>query len=393
MGVKVREKHPGEWWVFIVHEGKRRSKKVGRDRRAALEVAKKIEARLVLDGFGFIESRDQEMSFAAYATAWREGYVKTALKASTYRGYECILSKHLIPRFGKQALSDITRDQVKGYLAELNGGKLSIGRIRRIKAALSGIFSNAVEDGKISVNPAARLDKWLKGKDQALGKEINPYTAQELELYLSTVEKHFRSHYPLFLTLARTGCRLGEALGLQWGDLDFNGGFVEVRRALVDGKLTTTKTGKSRRVNATPHLLAVMGELRAKRKQEALKNGWRTVPEWVFVNQAGEPLDAGNVRGRVHYKACERAGLRRIRIHDIRHGYATIRINAGHNIADVSKQLGHESIKITVDTYYRWIENAHSSQVAELDQLGKDASAPSSTLSAPWKKEGVRQSA
>ena len=107
-----------------------------------------------------------------------------------------------------------------------------------------------------------------------------------------------------------------------------------------------------------------------------LKAGWREVPEWVFVDQDGKPLDPGNLRGRVHYKACEKAKLRRVRIHDIRHSYATIRISAGHNIADVSRQLGHASIKITVDTYYHWLPSQHLGEVAELDEIGRARNNP-----------------
>jgi integrase len=77
------------------------------------------------------------------------------------------------------------------------------------------------------------------------------------------------------------------------------------------------------------------------------------------------------VRGRVHYKACEKAKLRRVRIHDLRHSYATIRISAGHNIADVSRQLGHASIKITVDTYYHWLPRQHTGEISDLDEIGK----------------------
>jgi integrase len=77
------------------------------------------------------------------------------------------------------------------------------------------------------------------------------------------------------------------------------------------------------------------------------------------------------VRGRVHYKACEKAKLRRVRIHDLRHSYATICISAGHNIADVSRQLGHASIKITVDTYYHWLPRQHTGEISDLDEIGK----------------------
>jgi len=183
-------------------------------------------------------------------------------------------------------------------------------------------------------------------------------------------------YYPLFLTLARTGMRLGEALDLQWGDLDFRGNFIEIRRALVEGRLTTTKTGKTRRVGGSPQLMATLKSLNLRRKEQALRQGWGKVPEWILINQDGKPIDQGNLRGRVHYKACEKAELRRIRIHDIRHSYATIRIAAGHNIADVSRQLGHASIKITVDTYYHWLPNQNSSEVSKLDDLGKERNHP-----------------
>jgi integrase len=155
------------------------------------------------------------------------------------------------------------------------------------------------------------------------------------------------------------------------GDIDFRGGFIEIKGRWVNQRETTTKTGKTRRVDATPQLLATLRSLRQQRKEQTLKNGWGEVPEWVFINQEGKPLDPGNLRGRVHYKACEKAKLRRVRIHDIRHSYATIRISSGHNIADVSRQLGHASIKITIDTYYHWLPSQHTSQVAELDDIGK----------------------
>jgi len=76
-----------------------------------------------------------------------------------------------------------------------------------------------------------------------------------------------------------------------------------------------------------------------------------------------------NWRPRVFNKALKKAGMRRIRIHDIRHSYATIRIQAGHNIADVSNQLGHHSIKFTMDVYYHWIPGKQKSEVDSLDNL------------------------
>ena len=225
------------------------------------------------------------------------------------------------------------------------------------------IFDHYAIGEKYRENGSSK-QRWLKGQIEKARQFVKDNHSAQPE------------HYPLFLTLARTGMRLGEALGLQWGDLDFHGNFIEIRRALVEGRLTTTKTGKTRRVDGSPQLMATLKSLKLRRKEQALRQGWGKVPEWIFINQDGKPIDQGNLRGRVHYKACENAKLRRIRIHDIRHSYATIRIAAGHNIADVSRQLGHASIKITVDTYYHWLPNQNSSEVSELDDLGKERNHP-----------------
>jgi len=98
-------------------------------------------------------------------------------------------------------------------------------------------------------------------------------------------------------------------------------------------------------------------------------------------------IDPANLRKRVFYKCLEKADLRRIRIHDLRHTYATLRIQVGHNIADVSKQLGHHSIKITIDTYYHWIPGSNKSEVDQLDS----ETAPTCTLSAPSHENSTKK--
>jgi integrase len=82
------------------------------------------------------------------------------------------------------------------------------------------------------------------------------------------------------------------------------------------------------------------------------------MPEWVFINDEGKPADMHNVKSRAFRRALEQAGLRRIRLHDLRHSYASILISAGVSPAYVQPQLGHASIKMTVDTYKHLIPGA-----------------------------------
>ena len=159
---------------------------------------------------------------------------------------------------------------------------------------------------------------------------------------------------------------------------DFNRNFIEVRRNCVRGTITTPKSGRTRRVDMTPQLAKTLKVYLTGRKKEALKKGWGEPPEWLFYNSDGCMIDVANLRKRIFYKCLEKAGIKRIRIHDLRSTYATLRIQAGHNIADVSKQLGHHSIKVTVDTYYRWMPGTNSEEVNELDSK----SAPIRNLSA-----------
>lgn len=161
--------------------------------------------------------------------------------------------------------------------------------------------------------------------------------------------------------------RLGELIALQPGDLDFNGGFVEVRRNYTRGRLSTTKSGKIRRVDMSKELSETLKTYLVERKKETLKKGWNEVPEWLFYNDVGRIIDSSTLRQRVFTKVLEKAGLRHIRLHDLRHTYATLRISKGHNIVDVSKQLGHHSVKITLDTYVHWMPGTKKSEVDGLD--------------------------
>ena len=101
--------------------------------------------------------------------------------------------------------------------------------------------------------------------------------------------------------------------------------------------------------------------------------GKGSLPKYLFMNSAGRMIDTHNWRRRVFKKALVKAEMRAIRIHDLRHTYATIRINAGHNINDVSGQLGHSSLKMTLDTYTHWMPGKQKSEVDELDFMaGKE---------------------
>ncbi|MBW1924197.1 MAG: site-specific integrase [Deltaproteobacteria bacterium] len=366
MGVTVRQKVRGKgqpWWVFISQNGKRTSRKVG-DRRAAERVASEIRARIQLGTFGF-EEKKPVPTFKEYAERFMKTYSAMNHKPTTRRSYRGALDKHILPYFGSKRLDEVTRSDIKDFITRKQSEGISPSTVRNLKSYLSAIFREALDDEIITANPALGTGRLIKNK--RVGFDVNPLTWEEKAKLEETLRKHYAWYYPLFLTLLRTGMRLGEAKALEPGDLDFNGRFIEVRRAYSAGEVLTPKSGKSRRVDMSPELAEVLKRYLVRRKKITLTKGWGEPPQTLFFNREGNPIDINNVRNRVFHKALEKAGLRKIRIHDLRHTYATLRIQAGHNILDVSKQLGHSSVKITLDIYTHWMPGSHKSQVDELD--------------------------
>jgi integrase len=180
-------------------------------------------------------------------------------------------------------------------------------------------------------------------------------------------------------------------LALKWGDIDFKGRFIEVKRSIVRGTISTPKNDKSRRVDMSLQLTEALKAHQHKSKKKGLAIGLGGAAEFVFNNEKGRMVDKDNWRRRVFYKALEKAELRRIRIHDLRHTYATLRISKGDNIADVSKQLGHHSVKLTLDTYYHWIPGKKKSEVDELDD--PSFLHPSAPYTHPGQSENKKEAA
>lgn len=172
----------------------------------------------------------------------------------------------------------------------------------------------------------------LKGivKKKPKNDSVNPLSAAELTTLLNTVHKH----YPLFLVLARTGMRIGEALALQWADINFDERHIHIQRGYARGTISYPKSGKDRKVNMSLQLAEALKALKGNFRLKIV-NG-KPKPEYIFKISIDGLIDVNNWRRRVFKKALEKTKLRTIRNHDLRHTYASLRINKGNNIAEVS---------------------------------------------------------
>src|SRR5215510_4806555 len=199
MAVKVRQ-HKGKWWVFIDHKGKRKAKCIGPSKRAAEQVAEKIAAKIALGQFEITAEKSQFPTFAEYASRWLETYAKVHLKPGTWHKYSNDFRLHLKPAFGNKRLDAITRQDIRDLIAAKREAGLAWNSVRNFICPLREMLNHAVDDGVLTVSPATRLGK-LNKKPAERSQDINPFTREELQLYLHTAREHFPRYYPFFLTL------------------------------------------------------------------------------------------------------------------------------------------------------------------------------------------------
>jgi len=121
MGVKVREKPKGSgnWWIFVSHQGKRKSKKIGKDKRLAQEIAKKIEAKLILGDFNIVTDKPPCPTLKAYADRWMNTEAKLKIKRSSWHMYKSVLNAHLLPAMGSERLNEISKAGVKQLVYDM----------------------------------------------------------------------------------------------------------------------------------------------------------------------------------------------------------------------------------------------------------------------------------
>ena len=368
MGVKVRQKVKGKgnpWWVFISHNGKRTSRKVG-DKKASEAVASTIRAKLQLGEFGF-EGQEPAPTFKEHAKMWLA--LPHGWRESTRENYLNILKNHIMPAFGSIPINEIKRKNLKLFFDKLLSDGVASNTVALIRAPINGVLSHALDSELIENNPLVGL-KLIRKKT---APDIEPLSKDEVVLLLESAQQYEDgAYYPPILLALRTGMRIGEIRALKWKDLDFENRLIEARRSCRQGRITKPKNGKGRKVDMSKQLAEVLRELKHKQWK---KYAGKEVPRWVFANIRGGMLRHNTFREAL-MSCLNKVGLRNIRIHDLRHAYATIRLLSDHNIGDVSYQLGHSSIKITYDTYGHWLPGKFKSEVDELDNLHPSAPYP-----------------
>jgi len=374
MGVKVRKKAPGGtcWWTTTVAASRNVSEAERGQNR--LDARLRRSLRSATSVFS-IQGEDKKPTFNAYADGWLKDYARMECKTSTADGYEGVLDQYLRPRFGKKLLEEIRRDDIKALINQLISKELSRNTIRNALCVIRGLFNYAIEDRLIESNPAARLGRFTRLAKTSETKGV-ALTAKEVQQFLRAAQEICPNYHPLLLTAVRTGLRRGELVALQWGDVQLGGDdsnsdrFILVQHNYVRREHTTTKSKKSRRVDLSRELRRVLVEFRDKRLLEAYLKGKADISdELVFQTPQATILDPDNLYHRIFLPVLAKAGIRKIRLHDLRHTFRSLLLQNGASIVYVKEQMGHSSIQVTVDIYGHLIPGANLSFVDRLDEI------------------------
>ena len=338
-------------YVRVNHQGHRKTRTFN-SAKAAEEYASTVEALLKLgqvEGI-FTEPITEEAPVVTFAKAAERWWALdgAAFKGGTRDTYQNILNRHILPVFRDRDVSTITETDIETWWATIRASSLSFEHLGNIRAVLTGVFRRAAITKVIPSSPAETITGRLGREDREV-RQAEWLTEPELDKYFAAIQSQEPRYYAFLLTIASTGLRLGECMGLQVGDVDFDRSRLSIRRGVRKRKITSPKSGKARTVDVPPSAMAVVRKWLDVIGAEAAVRGQE--PLWLFPSVTGAPIDYMRVRD-AHHRGLKAAGIpRRLRPHDLRHTYASLALQRGVPLLVVSRQLGHSSIAITADLY------------------------------------------
>lgn len=289
------------------------------------------------------------LTLGHYLQEWLTQIVAPRVRPNTLAGYTFHVDKYLVPDLGSRKLGKLTAREVRLYLDELKRRGQGVRTIRYVHATLRAALEDAMREELIEKNVAK-----LVRPPSSPPEERHPLSVEEVRMLLKATRDD-RLH-GLFVVIALLGLRRSEALGLQWDDVDLESGTLTVRRGLhrINGQLQLldTKTVRSRRTIPLPG--PVLRSLRQHRDRQegervALAEKWPASP-FVFTTPIGTPIDPDNCSKYVQ-AALKSAGVRKVRMHDFRHGCVSVLLALGVPPRTVMEIAGHSALEMTMNVY------------------------------------------
>ncbi len=313
------------------------------------EVKEKLKKALA-DSQRLDLAKQGKYTIGTWMDAWFENVAKIKVRPSSHQTYRGYIDNHIKPNIGNIPLEKLTTMELQKLYRKL----LTSGRVERIEAKEQpkGLSAKTVRNINQVISSAMDLvveQKIILGNSTSAcslprveHKEMQTISAEQLQDFLEEAKRS--GGYEMYYIDLSTGLRRGELLGLKWEDIDMQQGIIRIWRQVsrIDGKIVeaTLKTKNSyRAVTISPQAIEVLKEQKEK-----------TNDEYVFPSPNGGPISPDSVNNMLK-RVLERAGIPKVRFHDLRHTFATLALQNGVDIKTVSGMLGHFSAGFTLDTY------------------------------------------
>ncbi|WP_406304485.1 site-specific integrase [Streptomyces sp. NBC_00885] len=296
-----------------------------------------------------------------YLSYWLDNMVKPRRKLSTYDKYEAHVRLYLTPMLGTKRLESLGVADVRRFLNQLEK-KTTAATAKESHRVLRTALSAACGEELIARNVAKLVEP-----PRAKSRELSPWTLDETLDFLAAARKD--PLYAAFVLAIAMGLRRGEIVGLRWEDLDLDNRVLYVRQQTQRRRgVLYDDDPKGRRRRAVPLPAMCIAPLRWHRMRQAATAS--EVTGHVFVTRNGRPVEPRNLY-RSFTRVASGAGLRVIRLHDARHGCATLLTAAGVAPRVVMEILGHSQISITMDVYTHVVQDTQREAISHMDRLLK----------------------
>ena len=256
-------------------------------------------------------NKNKKIYFVDMCDKFIKEHTEVYSKPATLHGYLSYINHNVKPFFNKIKLSEITPALINKFIRQMKNDDYAPKSINNVLTMIKSIMNFAVDNGYLVKNPIEKVKK-LKLPQ----KEMKFLNTDEIETVLKTAQEFYPKFYPLLLTAIMTGMRQGELLALQWKDIDFENKKITVNKSLYRGTIQTPKTKQSnRKINIPDILIKTLIQLKKEDDEEIL-----------FPNANGNYKDGKNMVEREFKPCLEKAGVKNIRFHDLRHTFASFLI-------------------------------------------------------------------
>lgn len=332
---------------------KRKTLKAGTTKARAREILRDIEIQLAK---GLYLPEERIPLFSKVAKDWLE-FKKLNIRPSTWSCMEGHARIHF-EELNSLRVNLITTAVVEKWITKRQQDSMNISTLRKVLVTLNQIMAYAVRHKYLDHNPVRDAER-PRSQGAIEEKKIKILTPDEIKTFLNAVTNH--KYNTLFRLAIMSGARQGEIAGLKWSDIDWEASQVLIQRTFNNQAWYDTKTKASkRRIDLGPGMMAELKRW----KLACLPNKLNL----IFPNEAGQPINHNNLVGRHFNPALKRAGIDRIRFHDLRHTYASLLIEQGENIKYIQSQLGHSTPSVTLNVYTHLMKPENQEAAVRLEK-------------------------